>query len=103
MAVHDIRAGLFQELRQPLGEWQIQVARTKQILHTNFGQPRDAINARVGRTNKRVVMAPITQRVDQVHDLLWAAQEMAPGFDMQYFHAPMILYEAVTRAIPNKN
>ncbi len=60
MAMNDVRAILFQKLRQPIGERQVEVARAKEILNTNSRLPCAAINSRIGRTNERVVMASLS-------------------------------------------
>ncbi len=91
MAVHEIRAGRLNVLSKPVGEWKIQVARTKQISNLDARATCRRIDPRLRRANQRTVMTPLEQRRNQVNHLLRATVKMAPGFDMQYFHGSMIL------------
>jgi len=80
MAMHNIRAQFLKKLGQAICEWQVEVTCAEQVLHPNACLPRDAVYPGFGRTYQRV------------------AQKMAPGFDMQYFHASSLLIRAPSRA-----
>ncbi len=91
VTMHDIGLCFLEVLRQAIGKRQVEVAGAEQVLHTYAGLSCHVVDAGIRRTNQRIVVSAIAQGIDQVDDLLRPAQKMAPGFDMQYFHASMIL------------
>lgn len=57
--MHQVRSVFFEKLRQAIGERQVQIARTKQILHSNPGLSGNPVDAGVWRTHQRIVMTAL--------------------------------------------
>ena len=91
VAVHEVRRRRLQELHEPVGERQVEVARAEEVADGDAGEPGGRIHTGPRRANERAVVAAREQRVEQVDDLLRPAVQMAPGLDMQYLHRPIIM------------
>ena len=59
VAVDDIGFLLFEELRQPVGKRQIQVAGTEEVLHANPRLPGGRIYPGIRRANEDIVVTPL--------------------------------------------
>ncbi len=98
VTVDDIRGEFSDKRRQAIGERQVEVAGTEEILHAQSGLARNPVDPGVRRADQRIVVTAPAQRLHQVDDLLRPAEEMAPGFDMQYFHPGDSLLERTMAA-----
>jgi hypothetical protein len=56
VAMDDIRPLFFEELREPIGEWQIEITGAKQVLNLNPCHARKAVDSGIGRANKNIVV-----------------------------------------------
>ena len=90
MAVHEIGPLTADKLREPVREREIEIAGAEEILDPDAVLARYRVDPRAGRADENIVVTALPQCIDEVHDLLRAAQKMASGFDMQYFHEPII-------------
>ncbi len=86
VAMHDVRFRLADELCEPIGERQVEISGTEQVPYRYGRRPRRIVDAGSWRAHDQVVVTHVAQCLHEVNDLLRATIEMAPGFDMQYFH-----------------